>query len=86
MSETEDNSPDREDSTVLGWWSQERVVAGYLVVLVIVALISQAVSSIPPSSEGSPIEFFTSGLLWMTSLISLLSAFRALPKLAEGAF
>lgn len=86
MSGIEDNSNSREDSRILGWWSQERVVAGYLLVLVIVALISQAMSSIPPPSEGSPIEFFTSGLLWMTSLVSLLSAFRASPRLAESVF
>ncbi len=79
-------SRDRNDVTALGWWSQERVVAGYLAVFVIVALIGQAVGSISPEQEGSPIEFFTSGLLWMLSIVGLLSAFQALPNVGRSLF
>ena len=83
---SEQTGHDRKTSPALGWWTQERVVAGYLAVLVAVALVSQVVSTIPAEREGSPIEFFTSGLLWMLSLVSLLSALRELPNVRQGLF
>ena len=83
---SEQTGHDRKNSPALGWWTQERVVAGYLAVLVAVALVSQAVSTIPAHKEGSPIEFFTSGLLWMLSLVSLLSALRVLPNVRQSFF
>ena len=55
----------------------ERTVGVYLGILVVVAIVAQAISSIPPSEEGSPIETFTTGLLWMLSFVALLSAFHA---------
>lgn len=79
-------SRDQKSTPALGWWTQERIIAGYLAVFVSFALIGQAVSSIPAWEEGSPIEFFTSGLLWMLSLVSLLSAFQALPRARQSFF
>ncbi len=44
---------------------------------VICAVIFQILSSVRPSSEAAPLEFFTRSLLWMLSLICLLIANRS---------
>jgi hypothetical protein len=70
----------KTDPTRETWISRitpERTVGVYLGILVVVAIVAQAISSIPPSEEGSPIETFTTGLLWMLSFVALLSAFHA---------
>ena len=59
------------------WFAPPVAMAVYLVLLVSAAVVIQLASSIPASQEGSPFEFFTTGLLWMLSLVSLFSAFRA---------
>ena len=77
---------DPQTPPALGWWSQERLVAGYLVVFAIVGLVAQAMGSISAEQEGSPLEYFTSGLLWMLSLVALLSALQALPQTSKSLF
>ena len=61
-------------------------MAGYLVIFAIVGLVAQALGSISAEQEGSPLEYFTSGLLWMLSLVALLSALQALPQTSKSLF
>lgn len=47
---------------------------GFIACYVLSAAIFQAISPRPPWVDGSPIEYFTGSLLWMLSLVCLLSA------------
>lgn len=64
-----------------GW-----IVAAFFAVYVVVALAAQAVSAIPASEEGSAIEAFTSGLLWMLALFGLLAASTSTDRLGRLGF
>ncbi len=68
------------------WLKAPVATAIYLVLLVSAAVVTQLASPIPPGNEGSPFEFFTTGLLWMLSLVSLFSALRAASSRREFVF
>jgi len=53
---------------------QRLLLVGYLVCFVSCAVVLQFLSGKHPSIEGTPIDNFTSALLWMTSLVCLLIA------------
>lgn len=54
--------------------SEFRLLIAFLLFFLLCAVVFQAKSSIPPWKDRSPIEYFTSTLLWMLSLTSLLIA------------
>ena len=56
------------------WMRPELAVLGYVAAFVLTAVAVQALSSRPPSSEDAPIESFTTGLLFMLSLVAFLRA------------
>ncbi len=72
-----DQRVDEATAGLPAWFTAPLATAVYLVLLVSAAVVIQLASSIPASKEGSPFEFFTTGLLWMLSLVSLFSALRA---------
>ena len=69
----------RQTSVADDWWRNPDLLLGaFLVVFVISALIAQSRSLIPASEEGSPIEAFTSGLLWIIAMFGLMRTAEAL--------
>lgn len=63
----------REPDTWAPTWLQPAtLLAAFLAVYVACAAVAQAVSAVPPSEEGAPIEAFTSGLLWIIAIYGLL--------------
>lgn len=50
------------------------IVGGFFVVYVVVGIAAQAVSAIPASEEGSAIEAFTAGLLWILAIFGMVKA------------
>lgn len=55
-------------------YRQRLLLVGYLGCFVACAIVLQFLSGKHPNVEGSPIDNFTSALLWMTSLVCLLIA------------
>ena len=55
---------------------------GFIACYVVSALLAQWSSDIPPWIEQAPIEYFTGGLLWMTSLLCLMIALH--PQRGQG--
>ena len=72
-----------EDS-LIGWRRADSLVAVFVAVLVVLGLVAQALSSIPPSEEGAPIEAFTAALLWIASVVGLLRATDSLARPTRG--
>lgn len=56
------------------WLSPNMLLGAFLLVFVVCALVAQALSTVPASQEGAPIEAFTSGLLWVLSMFGLIKA------------
>jgi len=56
------------------WMRFEVLLASFFTVYVACALAAQALSAVPPSEEGAPIEAFTSGLLWIIAMYGLVRA------------
>lgn len=54
------------------WLRPETLLAAFLAVYAACAVAAQAISAVPPSEEGAPIEAFTSGLLWIIAMYGLL--------------
>ena len=59
---------------MIGEFRQRLLLVGYLGCFVACAIVLQFLSGKHPNVEGSPIDNFTSALLWMTSLVCLLMA------------
>ncbi len=76
--QNEIDPPERERTYGDAWWrTPEVLLAGFLVVFVVCALVGQSRSPVPAWEEGAPIEAFTSGLLWILSIFGLVRVVRA---------
>ena len=64
---------EREPHTLAPLWLRpEMLLAAFLAVYIACATVAQAISPVPPSEEGAPIEAFTSGLLWIIAMYGIV--------------
>ncbi|MGI9665626.1 MAG: hypothetical protein ACR2N2_00800 [Acidimicrobiia bacterium] len=77
---THDNETDTNDpGPSPQWWQRSGLLlAGFLIVYAVSALVTQVISSTDASEEGSPVEAFTSGLLWILAMYGLVKVAESL--------
>ncbi len=67
-------------------WTALALPMAYVGALVTTALVVQSQSTVPAWTAGAPVEYFTSALLWMLSLICVVLAGRNLTRVFTALF